>query len=211
MSGPGSLYNSQRKNNNSPTASSMTMQVFGRELKHINKYLDGREMQIRNELENTTKLDSRLEQNKNLSDLFHQIMISVRTKLPPNSSTLLNDLVKRIMDGLSESFELQTVTYTKKVDVRNKKIEQLKTELDAIKASFAEFKKESTVDAFFKKHTDIVDRTGRRQKDYIKDLNKVVDDYLDTPDELESMQGMVDDKRMLAKEAEPSGVESMLI
>lgn len=116
------------------------MQVFGRELKHINKYLDGREMQIRNELENTTKLDSRLEQNKNLSDLFHQIMISVRTKLPPNSSTLLNDLVKRIMDGLSESFELQTVTYTKKVDVRNKKIEQLKTELDAIKASFAEFK-----------------------------------------------------------------------
>ena len=100
---------------------------------------------------------------------------------------MLNDLVKRIMDGLTECFELQDVTYRKKVDVRDKKIEQLKAELEEIKDNFATFKKESTVDAFFKKHTDIVDRTGRRQKDYIKDLNKVVDDYLGNPDELEAM------------------------
>ena len=51
-----------------------------------------------------------------------------------------------------------------------------------MKEDFYEFSRTQTVDAFFKKHTDVVNRTGRREKDYIKDLNKVVDDFLGQSD-----------------------------
>ena len=34
------------------------------------------------------------------------------------------------------------------------------------------------MDAYFKKYNDVVLRTGRREKDYIKDLVKTVDDFL---------------------------------
>ena len=122
---------------------------------------------------------------------------------------MLNDIVKRIMDGLSECFELQNRAFTKKIDIRNKKIDGLRSELEEIKEQYAEFKRESTIDAFFKKHTDIVDRTGRRAKDYMKDLNKQVDAYLDTTDDLEALK--MDNERQVAKEAEPSGVDSLLI
>lgn len=35
------------------------------------------------------------------------------------------------------------------------------------------------MDAYFKKHTEIVNRIGRKEKDYMKDLVKTVDEYLD--------------------------------
>ena len=40
------------------------MATLGRELKHFNRYLDTREMQIRTELEGTQKIDLKLEKNK---------------------------------------------------------------------------------------------------------------------------------------------------
>ena len=113
------------------------------------------------------------------------------------------------MDGLSECFELQNRAYVKKVDIRNKRIETLKGDLDTIKTQYETFKKESTIDAFFKKHTDIVDRTGRRQKDYIKDLNKQVDDFLASDNSLEQVK--LKEEMLAAKEQEPSGVDSLLI
>ena len=113
------------------------------------------------------------------------------------------------MDGLSECFELQNRAYVKKVDIRNKRIETLKGDLDNIKTQYETFKKESTIDAFFKKHTDIVDRTGRRQKDYIKDLNKQVDDFLASDNALEQVK--LKEEMLAAKEQEPSGVDSLLI
>ena len=60
----------------------MVMQAFGRELKHLNKYFDAREMQLRTDLEGTQKLDARLEHNHNLQELYHQMMLQVRSKLP---------------------------------------------------------------------------------------------------------------------------------
>ena len=36
------------------------------------------------------------------------------------------------------------------------------------------------MDAYFNKYHDVVIRTGRKEKDYIKDLVKTVDDFLET-------------------------------
>jgi len=47
-----------------------------------------------------------------------------------------------------------------------------------LKDEFTDFKKNSTMDAYFAKHTDLVDRRGRQSKDYMKDLVKTVEDYL---------------------------------
>ena len=79
------------------------MATLGRELKHISRYLDSREMQIRTELEGTQKLDGKLDHNRQLEELFQQVMSQVRSKLPTTNQTL-GELVKRIMDGLSECF-----------------------------------------------------------------------------------------------------------
>ena len=50
------------------------MATLGRELKHISRYLDSREMQIRTELEGTQKLDGKLDHNRQLEELFQQVM-----------------------------------------------------------------------------------------------------------------------------------------
>ena len=136
-------------------------------------------------------------------------MGQVRSKLPGSGSTALSDIVKRIMDGLGECFQLQETSFAKKVEIRNKKIEALQNELEVVKENYAKFKRESTVDAFFKKHTDIVDRTGRSAKDYMKDLNRAVDDYLESTDAESTKKDEAE--RQVAKEAEPSGADSLLI
>lgn len=82
MSAPGSVHTTNRKKTTSPSQQSMVMQAFGRELKHLNKYFDAREMQLRTDLEGTQKLDARLEHNHNLQELYHQMMLQVRSKLP---------------------------------------------------------------------------------------------------------------------------------
>ena len=64
-------YNQGKTSNHSPTGGSKSLALLGRELKHLSRYLDTREMQIRTELEGTQKLDVRLEQNKLLEELYH--------------------------------------------------------------------------------------------------------------------------------------------
>lgn len=34
------------------------------------------------------------------------------------------------------------------------------------------------MDAYFKKHHDVIMRTGRKEKDYLKELQQTVDDFL---------------------------------
>ena len=63
--------------------------------------------------------------------------------------------------------------------MRNKTIESLEFELEELKQDFYEFKKNSTIDAYFRKYgDDVIPRTGRREKDYLKDLVKTVDEFL---------------------------------
>ena len=47
-----------------------------------------------------------------------------------------------------------------------------------MKSDYHEFKMNSTMDAYFQKHTDVVMRIGRQQKDYMKDLVGTVNDFL---------------------------------
>ena len=82
------------------------------------------------------------------------------------------------MDGLLECFEVQQKNYLKKVEIRNKKIDSLEGEIKIQKADVYEFKKNSTMDAYFKKYHDVVMRTGRSEKDYLKELTQTVDDFL---------------------------------
>ena len=82
------------------------------------------------------------------------------------------------MDGLLECFEVQQKNYLKKVEIRNKKIDSLEAEIKIQKADVYEFKKNSTMDAYFKKYHDVVMRTGRSEKDYLKELTQTVDDFL---------------------------------
>ena len=89
----------------------------------------------------------------------------------PKTTQILNDLVKRISDGLKECFDVQECNFQKKVEIRNKKIESQKNDINKLKDDFYEFKKNSTMDAYFKKHHDVVMRTGRKEKDYVKDLH----------------------------------------
>ena len=67
----------------------------------------------------------------------------------------------RIFAGLSECFEMQNKCYVKKCEIRNKKIEGLNADIAKIKEDFYDFRKNSTMDAYFKKYTDVIMRTGR--------------------------------------------------
>ena len=145
----------------------------------------------------------KVELNRALEELYHQVTAQVRAKLPGTNSTL-GDIVKRIMDGLHECFELQAKSLNTKIEVRNKKIESLKEELLKLKDDFHHFKKNSTMDAYFAKHTDLVDRRGRGAKYYMKDLVQVTEDYLGN-------QTKVDEKRIITKDIEPSGVNTLLL
>lgn len=166
-------------------------------------------MQIRSEFEETLNLDIKLEQTKNLKQLYQQVMSQVRTKLSNVVGTALSEMVKRLMEGLNECFQNMESSFEQKIDSRDRKIEALEGQLAEIKIHFAEFQRESTIDAFFKKHTKIVDRTGRREKDYMKDLNKFVDEYLNQKDMFESMK--VSEELQKARDAEPSGAETLLV
>lgn len=64
------------------------------------------------------------------------------------------------------------------------------------------------MDAYFKKHTDVVNRTGRKEKDYMKDLVRTVDEFLEQ-DTFNATS--VEDERGLTKDVEPSGVDSLLL
>ena len=113
------------------------------------------------------------------------------------------------MDGLHESFELQGKSLEKKIEIRDNKIESLKVELLKMKDDIYDFKKNSTMDAYFKKHTDLVDRTGRRTKDYMQDLVKTVNDFLGDEDTFKASVAEVG--RGISKDYEPSGVDSLLL
>lgn len=88
----------------------------------------------------------------------------------------------RIFAGLSECFEMQNKCYVKKCEIRNKKIEGLNADIAKIKEDFYDFRRNSTMDAYFKKYTDVIMRTGRREKDYLKELVHTVDDFLTKTD-----------------------------
>ena len=66
----------------SPTGSTAAMATLGREVKHLSRYLDKREMLLRTELEGTQKLDVKLEKNKLLEELYHQARGQLRAKRP---------------------------------------------------------------------------------------------------------------------------------
>ena len=53
---------------------------------------------------------------------------------------------------------MQAKNYDKKVATRDKLIEGLEAELVTEKDNFADFKKNSTIDAYFKKYDDVVRR-----------------------------------------------------
>ena len=93
---------------------------------------------------------------------------------------------------------------TKKVDVRNKRIDGLREELTKMKDDFHEFKMNSTMDAYFQKHTDVVMRIGRKQEDYMKDLVGTVNDFLKHDDQ-NQQQEMMDEARQISRDAEASG------
>lgn len=87
----------------SPTSAAGGSTAFGRELKHICRYLDTREMQIRTEIESTQKIDVKLEANTTLEELYQKVTGQIRSKLPSQISGL-GDLVKRVMEGLHECY-----------------------------------------------------------------------------------------------------------
>ena len=93
----------------------------------------------------------------------------MRGKLPA-ASAILGDIVKRTTIGLQECFQLQEKSFVKKIEIRNKKIESLNAEIEQMKEDFYHFKRNSTMDAYFKKYTDVIMRTGRKEKDYLKEL-----------------------------------------
>lgn len=48
------------------------------------------------------------------------------------------------------------------------------------KEIFYEFKRNKTIDAYFRKYgDDVIIKTGRKEKDYLKDLVKTVDEFLE--------------------------------
>lgn len=68
------------------------------------------------------------------------------------------------------------------------------------------------MDAYFKKYHDVVIRTGRKEKDYIKDLVKTVDDFLEADTfDIEELTEKRQGERQVVKDIEPSGVDTMLV
>ena len=85
------------------------------------------------------------------------------------------------MDGLQECFKLQQKSFQKKIDIRNKKIEGLQQDIEKHKEEFYEFKQNSTVKAYFRKYgDDVVMKTGRKERHYLPELVKAVDEFLET-------------------------------
>ena len=74
---------------------------------------------------------------------------------------------------------MQNKCFVKKCEIRNRKIESLQADMTKIKDDFYDFRKNSTMDAYFKKYTDVIMRTGRQEKDYLKELVQTVDEFLD--------------------------------
>jgi len=70
----GSYHNESFKSphhSSSPNSIKTGSTSFTRELKHLTRYLDAREMQIRKSLEDTNKIDDKVELNKALEELYH--------------------------------------------------------------------------------------------------------------------------------------------
>ena len=67
------------------------------------------------------------------------------------------------------------------------------------------------MDAYFKKYTDVIMRTGRKEKDYLKELVHTVDEFLDTTNNGSLNTLKMAEERAVSKDAEPSGVDAMLI
>ena len=63
------------------------------------------------------------------------------------------------------------------------------------------------MDAYFKKYTDVINRTGRKEKAYLKELVQTVDDFLEKP----AFNHTAVEERGAAKDLEPSGLESVLV
>ena len=63
------------------------------------------------------------------------------------------------------------------------------------------------MDAYFKKYTDVINRTGRKEKTYLKELVQTVDDFLDKPAFKHTQAEEPGD----FKDLEPSGAESALV
>ena len=73
---------SKLSGNNSPK--SKNLDTLRRELKQLNKWLDGREIQIRAALESETVADKILELNGTLESVFQLAMTQLQTKIPGN-------------------------------------------------------------------------------------------------------------------------------
>ena len=67
------------------------------------------------------------------------------------------------------------------------------------------------MDAYFKKYTDVVMRTGRKEKDYLKELVQTVDNFLDDSAAASVSTAEERKKSMFTKEVEPSGADSLLV
>ena len=106
---------------------------------------------------------------------------------------------------------MQNKCYVKKCEIRNKKIEGLNADIAKIKEDFYDFRKNSTMDAYFKKYTDVIMRTGRQEKDYLKELVHTVDDFLTKTDTGSLDTIKMAEERAVSKDAEPSGVDAMLV
>ena len=63
------------------------------------------------------------------------------------------------------------------------------------------------MDAYFKKYTDVINRTGRKEKTYLKELVQTVDDFLDKP----AFSHTAVEEPSDFKELEPSGIETLLV
>ena len=80
-----------------------------------------------------------------------------------------------------------------------------------MKEDFYHFKRNSTMDAYFKKYTDVIMRTGRKEKDYLKELVQTVDNFLDDSAVANVNAAEERKKSMFTKEVEPSGADTLLV
>lgn len=121
---------------------------MSRDLKHLSRYMDSREMQLRTELESEQTIDGILGANRKIEELYHQIIGQASTKLPHGFSAI-SDLIRRVAEGTRECFEMHEKNYAKLVASKDNIIKGLETELGRIKEEFQTFKENSTIEAYF--------------------------------------------------------------
>ena len=66
------------------------------------------------------------------------------------------------------------------------------------------------MDAYFKKYQDVVNRSGRSEKEYRKDLVQTVDDFLQDKEDSSLVQKQMIEAQSISRYTEPSGVDTFL-